>query len=236
MDRQNQNQTVSQSPTEEQEQKSKKERVKATFSILDRVVKAYNEGETYVKRGLTLFGLGSLIAGISFGAGQQISQQEVNTAKDVNGDSTAEVRTTSQPIIHHSIPTPPPSVIYVTPVPGQHSFTHTPVPTATSPTVSNSSVQPALNPAPKPQSSTITTNSSGQSAPQSIPSSKPSTIPDSPEVQPVVTKPPIIDRPESISSVLSDVQQAVEPLQQVSGIFSGLKETVEPWAEESDDD
>ena len=235
MNRQNQNQTVV--PSQAEEQESKKERVKATFSVLDRVVKAYNEGETYVKRGITLFGLGSLIAGISFGAGQQVSQREVNTANDLNNSSTAEVQPTPQPVPNHPVSTPPPSVIYLTPMPSQHSVipSHTPVPTPTTPTVSNSSVQPVPKPVPTPQPSK-TTNSPVQPASNPTPQSQSSTITDSPEAEPVVSEPPVLERAGSVSSVLSDVQQAVEPFQQVSGILSGLKQTVEPWTEESDDD
>ena len=43
-----------------------KDRAKAAFSLLDHFIKAYNNAETYIKRGLTLFGLGSIIAGASF--------------------------------------------------------------------------------------------------------------------------------------------------------------------------
>ena len=201
MERQNRHQTVTQNQTEEKN--NRKERVKAGFNLLNHFVKIYNEGETYVKRGLTLFGFGSIIAGIAFGAGQQISQKEVNAVND----STSAVQSTPQPAINHTAPTPPPAVIYLAPTP-----------------------------APIAQPSTITNTSQAQPVPNSTPPSQPLTTTTIPETETVVTKPPIPNQSESISNVLTDVQQAVEPLQQMSGVLSGLKQTVEPWVVESDDD
>ncbi|MCU0537804.1 MAG: hypothetical protein MUD14_28285 [Hydrococcus sp. Prado102] len=57
-----------------------KERVKAGFSVLDHFVKIYNSSETYIKRGLTLFGLGSILAGATFGGGQQLPSSQQNTS------------------------------------------------------------------------------------------------------------------------------------------------------------
>jgi hypothetical protein len=57
-----------------------KEQVKAGFSLLDHFVKLYNSGDTYIKRGLTLFGLGSILAGATFGGGQQLPSSQHNTS------------------------------------------------------------------------------------------------------------------------------------------------------------
>lgn len=100
---------ISQARVDAQEQERKKkvktERVKATFHVLDHLLNIYNSSETYIKRGITLFGLGSVIAGVSFGAGQQInSTQSANTEQKV-------------------VSTPPtPSVIYLQ-VPANHNST-----------------------------------------------------------------------------------------------------------------
>lgn len=69
-----------------------------------------------------MFGLGTVIAGISFGAGQQISQKEVDLTNSSNNTSTSEVQSTPQPINNNAAPTSPPSIIYLAPAPNQHNF------------------------------------------------------------------------------------------------------------------
>lgn len=236
MARQNQNQTVAQNQAEEKN--NNKERVKAAFSLLNHFVKVYNLGETYIKRWITLFGLGTVIAGISFGAGQQISQKEVDVTNGSNNTSTSEVQSTPQPVNHNVAPTAPPSIIYLVPAPNQHNFipTHTPVSPVRSDTSNNFQVQPAPAATPTPTPPTITNNTPVQPAPAATPTPIPSTTTTSPKVQPVVTTPPIPQQSESISNVITEVEQAVEPLKQASGILSDLKHTVKPWAEESDED
>lgn len=75
----NTNQTNSQD-VQVLEKSISKERVKASFSVLDHFVKIYNYGDTYIKRGLTLFGLGSILAGATFGGGQQLPSSQQNTS------------------------------------------------------------------------------------------------------------------------------------------------------------
>lgn len=57
----------------EKSEDTKKERIKATFSLLDHTVKIFNNTETYIKRSLTLFGLGTVMAGAAFSVGQRLS-------------------------------------------------------------------------------------------------------------------------------------------------------------------
>ncbi|MEM8675634.1 MAG: hypothetical protein AAGF83_17440 [Cyanobacteria bacterium P01_G01_bin.67] len=63
----------------EKSEDTKKERIKATFSLLDHTVslldhtvKIFNNTETYIKRSLTLFGLGTVMAGAAFSVGQRL--------------------------------------------------------------------------------------------------------------------------------------------------------------------
>ena len=87
------NQTVPQQP-------EPKERAKASFGIVDEVLKAYNGGETYVKRFLTFVGIGGVITGTALGYRPTMNPQP-------------QVPQT-QPIIIHtapstSLPTPSPA-------------------------------------------------------------------------------------------------------------------------------
>ena len=251
MEQQNQIQAVD--PSQQEEEKGKKERVKATFSLLNHLVKAYNEVETYVKRGITLFGLGSIIAGVSFGAGQQVSQKETDMLNSLNNSSTSQVQSAPQQVINPTLPNGQPSVIYLAPVHSQHGFipTHNPLPVTAPTNTTNLQVQPAPTPVP---ASKTATSSPVQPAPTPVATS---TATSKPEIQTTVRKPAIFKQPqseptnrekqttvkqpsifkpsqsESVNSVVTDVQQTVEPLQQVSGILSGLKQTVEPWVNES---
>ncbi|MGK7935113.1 MAG: hypothetical protein AB4206_04820 [Xenococcaceae cyanobacterium] len=290
MEQQNQIQAVD--PSQQEEEKGKKERVKATFSLLNHLVKAYNEVETYVKRGITLFGLGSIIAGVSFGAGQQVSQKETDMLNSLNNSSTSQVQSAPQQVINPTLPNGQPSVIYLAPVHSQHGFipTHNPLPVTAPTNTTNLQVQPAPTPVPAsktatssplqlapthvPASKTATsspvqpaptpvpasktaTSSPVQPAPTPVATSKSPTATSTPEIQTTVRKPAIFKQPqseptnrekqttvkqpsifkpsqsESVNSVVTDVEQTVEPLQQVSGILSGLKQTVEPWVNES---
>ena len=286
MEQQNQTQTFA--PSQLEEEKGKKERVKATFSLLNHLVKAYNEVETYVKRGITLFGLGSVIAGVSFGAGQQVSQKEIDMLNSLNNSSNSQVQSAPQQVINHTLPNGQPSVIYLAPVHSQHGFipTHNPLPITVPTNKTNLQIQPASTPVPASKTATSSpvktaptpvpasknvTSSPVKAAPTPIPASKTATssplqpastsvatpkspvVTNKPEVQTTVRKPAIFKQPESeptnrekqttvkqpsifkpsqsesVNSVVTDVQQTVEPLQQVSGILSGLKQTVEPW-------
>lgn len=62
------NQTVPQQP-------GPKERAKAGFGIVDEMLKAYNGGETYVKRFLTFVGIGGVITGTALGYRPHVSPQ-----------------------------------------------------------------------------------------------------------------------------------------------------------------
>ena len=172
MEQQNQTQTVA--PSQPEEEKGKKERVKATFSLLNHLVKAYNEVETYVKRGITLFGLGSIIAGVSFGAGQQVSQKETDMLNSLNNSSTSQVQSTPQQVINHTLPNGQPSVIYLAPVHSQHGFipTHNPLPITAPTNTTNLQIQPAPTPVP---ASKTATSSPVKAAPTPIPASKTAT-------------------------------------------------------------
>ncbi|BAU64797.1 hypothetical protein STA3757_21730 [Stanieria sp. NIES-3757] len=90
------------------------DRTKAAFSLLDHFVKAYNNGETYIKRGLTLFGLGSILAGASFSVGQRLPNHKVTLPQNSSDTPTANVSSpsTSQAPAQ---PAPQPQIIYITP-------------------------------------------------------------------------------------------------------------------------
>ncbi len=79
------NQTVPQQP-------DKKDCTKAGFAIVDELLKAYNGGETYVKRFLTFVGIGGVITGTALGYRPM-----------VNPGSPAP-QTQPQPIIIHTAP------------------------------------------------------------------------------------------------------------------------------------
>ncbi|MDJ0632786.1 MAG: hypothetical protein QNJ34_06305 [Xenococcaceae cyanobacterium MO_188.B29] len=201
MEQQNQIQAVA--PSQPEEEKSKKERVKATFSLLNHLVKIYNEGETYVKRGLTLFGLGSIIAGVSFGAGQQVSQKETDVLNSLNNSSTSQVQSNPQPVINHTLPNGQPSVIYLAPIHSQHGFipTHNPLPITAPINTTNLQVQPASTPVP---TSKTVTSSPIKTAPTPVPASKTAT---SSPVQPASN--PV---PNSKTATSSSVQPASTPV------------------------
>lgn len=116
---------------------SQKNRVKATFSFLDHAMKIYNDTETYIKRGLTLFGLGTVIAGASFGAGQHLQSSPDTPTSDI---------TPQQPVNHTPQPnTSQPQIIYVTPPPSQSGSVPHPEPAVSSPPVEQQPA-PAVTP------------------------------------------------------------------------------------------
>ncbi len=128
---------------------SQKNRIKATFSLLDHAVKIYNNTETYVKRGLTLFGLGTIIAGASFGAGQRLPNDKAivspnsfdTPANNVANNSTPQNPVNHSPQSNHSQP----QIIYLTPPPSQSITVPNSQPVANPPAVEQQP-EPVANP------------------------------------------------------------------------------------------
>jgi hypothetical protein len=210
-------------------QDSKEQRIKATFSLLDHFVKAYNNGETFIKRGLTLFGLGSIIAGASFGAGQRLSTEEIKLPNQSADSTNVTLPSNTQPT-HHA-----PSIIYVTPHPSQQVFIPTPTSTPSTATT-NSESTPVVN-SPTPSSQPVTKNSaenqtvatsSSESTPVvSSPTPSPQPVPkNSAENQTVASSSSASSKP--IVETLSEVQQVVEPIKEISNSVAQIKQGLGP--------
>jgi hypothetical protein len=269
-------------------QDSKEQRIKATFSLLDHFVKAYNNGETFIKRGLTLFGLGSIIAGASFGAGQRLSTEEIKLPNQSADSTNVTLPSNTQPT-HHA-----PSIIYVTPhpegkvrqnwttfsspgfgianfsflagktsyllitklglltikmlvlprlsnfvqfhwTPSQQVFIPTPTSTPSTATT-NSESTPVVN-SPTPSSQPVTKNSaenqtvatsSSESTPVvSSPTPSPQPVPkNSAENQTVASSSSASSKP--IVETLSEVQQVVEPIKEISNSVAQIKQGLGP--------
>ncbi|MEM7759489.1 MAG: hypothetical protein AAF298_15385 [Cyanobacteria bacterium P01_A01_bin.40] len=90
---------------------TKKERIKATFSLLDHTVKIFNNTETYIKRSLTLFGLGTVMTGAAFSVGQRLSPSTQPPLPQPASDNAApEAPLNPSPQINQ-----PPQIIYIQP-------------------------------------------------------------------------------------------------------------------------
>ncbi len=165
---------------------NKKERVKAVFSVLDHVVKIYNSGESYIKRGLTLFGLGSIIAGVSFGASQQVNHTQKTHSQPIHSQATATANQSSTPVVTPTNQTP--QIIYVQ-VPANPNWNSpTPVKTSTSASsVANTKQNQVIAPPPI----------KNQPKPITVANTKP---------KPAIAPPPAKTKPKpiSVSSVVSD--------------------------------
>lgn len=172
-----------------------KNRAKATFSLLDHFVKVYNNAETYIKRSLTLFGLGSIIAGASFSVGQRLPSNEVTLPKSSSSTNTSS-NFTSQPIDSK------PQIIYVTPPPNQPITSPHPEPTKTTSVESEPIVTSSSSPS-------ETTPANRQPEPIVTSSSSPSeTTPANRQPEPLVTPPSIDSLP--VPKQLSEVKQTVD--------------------------
>ncbi len=216
-----------------------KNRTKATFSLLAHFVKVYNNTETYLKRGLTLFGLGSIIAGASFSVGQRLPNNEVTLPQNSSDTPSSNISSTStpQPSVN---PTPQPNypqpqIIYVTPPPIQSITVPNPEPTKTS-TLVEIKPKPVVT-APPSTPKTIPT----KPQPEPVVTAPPST-PTNPQPEPVVTLPPINSLP--VPEELAQVKQKVDSFQQILGTISSslgkaesadIQQDLDPILGEEDD-
>jgi hypothetical protein len=182
---------------------SKKEKVKATFSLLDHFVKVYNSGESYVKRGITLFGLGTIFAGVAFGTGQQLPSSEVKTS-----NKTASTAPTTQP-----------TVIYVPmPTVGQATTPSQPSAKTTSPTNSVTKTQQKVTA--QPVAAPIQPKPTVNPAPASPTTSQPSVAP-----KPSVNSVPS-NSPKQVQETIAQVRQTVEPVKEIGGAIAEVKQAV----------
>ena len=203
-----------------------KNRTKATFSLLDHCVKVYNDTETYIKRSFTLFGLGSIIAGASFSFGQGLSNNQVTLPQNTSDAPTSTLSSTHTPPQPVNL-TPQPQIIYITPPPTQSITVQQPEVVVTSPT-------------------SVTKNTSPIQQPEVVvtaPTSTPQNIPTAEASEPVVASPSTdsILVPEE----LSQVKQAADSLQQISGVISssignvkipGIKRELNPLLGDKEED
>lgn len=217
------------STTPKKNEAKQNNRIKATFSLLDHAVKAYNSSETFIKRSLTLFGLGSVIAGASFSIGQNISSNQVALPQQSVDTPTHNLTSTSTPQkslnsssqtnpsqTNLSQPNPPQTqVIYLTP-PNQSITVHNQQPTT------QSSIRAHQ------QSELIVTNS-----PAPSPSSAPTPSPVNQAPKPLNTSPAI--NPQPIPDKQSQIKETVETVQQISGAIAGIKQDFTPLFGEQDD-
>jgi hypothetical protein len=200
-------------------------RTKAAFSLLDHFVKVYNNTETYIKRGLTLFGLGTILAGASFGVGQRLPHNEVTLPENSSNTPTSNLSSTStpQPPVnptpqpHH----PQPQIIYVTPPPTQSITVANPEPTKTSTSVESK---------PEPVVTTPPSTPTNQE-PKPVVTTPPST-PTNQAPEPVVAAPP---NPLPVPEELSQVKQTVDSFEQVSGAIANIQQDLNPLFGEGDD-
>lgn len=126
-------QTTEKHTAEERKNNEKNNRVKATFSLLDHAVKIYNDTETYIKRGVTLFGLGTVIAGASFSAGQHLPNSQANLLQSSPNTQTSDI-SSQQPVNQTIQPnTLQPQIIYIKPLPSQSETVPNPEPVMSSP-------------------------------------------------------------------------------------------------------
>ena len=205
-------------------EEKQKNRIKATFSLLDHAVKAYNSSETFIKRGLTLFGLGSVIAGASFSVGQNIASNQITLPQKSVDTLTPNLTSTStfqKPLNSSSQTNPPqtnppqPQVIYLTP-PNQSITVHNQQPT-------NQSSRRAHQ-----QSELVTTNS-----PAPAPSPAPTPAPVNQAQKSVNTSP--ATNPKPIPDKQSQILETVESVQQISGAIADIKQDFTPLFGEQDD-
>lgn len=172
------------------------DRTKAAFSLLDHFVKAYNNGETYIKRGLTLFGLGSILAGASFSVGQRLPNHKVTLPQNSSDTPTANVSSPST-----SQPPAQPQIIYITP-PTQAIAPASPTPEPNKTSISvDSKPEPVVTPPP----STPTPQ-----PPEPVVKTPPIQSPSVPEELSQVKQ--TLDSVQQISGAMADIQQDFNPL------------------------
>lgn len=215
------------SPTSLDEHRRKKqvkgERVKAAFNFLDHFLKIYNSSETYITRGIALFGLGSVIAGISFGVGQQI-----NSTQQVNSDHQHQVSsapTSQQSVNSTSTVAPPPtpqspSVIYL-PIPANQNWTNsTPVKVPTS--VSSPAITNQKQAVTSPPVTTQSQPSDFHSVSTSISEVK------QPEIEYTKERPPVesvkqsSDNPKSITNDIQELKEVIKDVEQIAAPLEDL--------------
>jgi hypothetical protein len=201
--------------------KIKGERVKAAFNLLDHFLTIYNSSETYIRRAITLFGLGTVIAGVSFGAAQQInSTQQVTSNRESSSVLSKQQPADSTPAVAPAPKPQTPSVIYV-PVPTNHTWTnHTPVQASTSAnSLTTTNQQQVVTPQP------VNT----QPQPNSVPT-VPTATSDQPQVKSVKEEHPMesvdsnSDRPKSIKEDIEQAQQVVEDVKAITDVAAPLKD------------
>ena len=200
--------------TAKEHEDKQKNRTRATFSLLDHFLRVYNNSETYIKRGLTLFGLGSVIAGASFGVGQRLPNNEATLPQqysDSPASSLSSTSTSQQPVN----PTPQPNssqpqIIYVTPPSTQSIIVPHPEPTKTLTSI-ESQPEPVVIPLP----STSKTSSTAQ------------------QPEPVETPSPVNSLP--VPEKVSQVKQTVDSVQQISGALADIKQDLNPLFGGGDD-
>ncbi len=213
--------------TAKERKDSQKNRIKATFSLLDHVVRAYNNTETYIKRGLTLFGLGTVIAGASFGAGQRLPNNQVTLPQNSSDTQTVDVSTNStpqQPVNQSPQPNHlQPQIIYLTPPPSQPIIVPNTEPVVTPPPAEKQP-EPVVTPPPvEKQPEPVVTPPPVEKQPEPVVTPPPAT---EQQPEPVVASPPI-DSP-SVSEKLSQIKQKVDSVQQISGTVANIKQDIIP--------
>lgn len=201
--------------------KIKTERVKAAFNILDHFLTIYNSSETYLRRAITLFGLGTVIAGASFGAAQQInSTQQVGSNRESSSPLSQQQSVDSTSAVAPAPKPQAPSVIYV-PVPANQTWTnHTPVQPSTSANSLTTTNQkqvvtpPPVNTQPKPSSTTtVTTATSDQPQVKSVK-----------EEYPVESINSSSDRLKLVKEDIQQAKQVVEDVQEIAEVAEPLKD------------
>ncbi|MDJ0593392.1 MAG: hypothetical protein QNJ72_25965 [Pleurocapsa sp. MO_226.B13] len=199
---------------EDNKKDNKKDRIKATFSILNHAVKIYNNTETYIKRGLTLFGLGTVIAGAAFNVGQRLPNNQTALPESSSNTPTAEVDNTSTPqepasLFPQSNPSQP-QIIYLKPLPSQSVTIPHSEPSVTPP--------PAAQQPPQP----VATPPATQQPPQPVATPPATQQPP----QPTVASTPSDSLP--VSEELSQVKQTVESVEKISDKVVNIKQDIIP--------
>ncbi len=225
-----QSQTVENNVAKEREdnkEDNKKDRIKATFSILDHAVKIYNNTETYIKRGLTLFGLGTVIAGAAFNVGQRLPNDRATLPESSSNTPTAEVDNTSTPqepasLFPQSNPSQP-QIIYLKPLPSQSVTIPHSEPSVTPPPAAQQPPKPVVTPpAAQQPPQPVVTPPATQQPPQPV--ATPPAIQQPP--QPTVASTPSDSLP--VSEELSQVKQTVESVEKISDKVVNIKQDIIP--------
>jgi hypothetical protein len=185
----------------------KKARVKASWSFVDNFTKAYNGGETYVKRILTCMGVGGVITGTAFGLKPQPVTQSPMAPQQV----VVAVAPSSQPAGPPAVSQKQPETPAKGTVKGENLSVRQPLPSTPSTTVSSTasgSSIPVTRPAIPVQTAQTAAIRPQVTAtyPQSVPARKP--LPAKPK--PVIAPAPAIKPVPPAAAIISrPVQEAV---------------------------